>query len=318
MRHASDALRAAPQLALAQPRNYEKIVSREALDAWLAKLAAAPLVSFDTETDSLDYMRAQLVGLSFSVAPGEAAYVPLGHDYRRRTGAARSRRGVGGAQAAARGCGDPEARTSSQVRYACSCELRHRAAWPAIRFHAGVVRPQQRGHPSRHGFDGREISRNQNHPLRGCRGQRREANHLQPSRCGSRGGVCGGGCGRHAAAASGDLAANRGVAALEESLRDHRAAARVGAVSHGARRCAGGSWTSQGAELGTRGAHAGVTGAGARRSRGAVQCGFAQAAARDSVRQARFAGDAQDADRAAVDRRGRARGVGRILCAAQD
>ena len=78
---ASDALRAAPQLALAQPRMYEKVVSREALDVWLAKMRAAPLVSFDTETDSLDYMRAQLVGLSFSVSPGEAAYVPLGHDY---------------------------------------------------------------------------------------------------------------------------------------------------------------------------------------------------------------------------------------------
>jgi DNA polymerase-1 len=71
----------AGELALAQPRNYQKIVSREAFDSWLAKLAAAPLMSFDTETDSLDYMRAAIVGLSFAVAPGEAAYVPLGHDY---------------------------------------------------------------------------------------------------------------------------------------------------------------------------------------------------------------------------------------------
>ncbi|HUE10554.1 MAG TPA: DNA polymerase I [Steroidobacteraceae bacterium] len=69
------------ELAAAQPRNYQKIVSREAFDSWLAKLTAAPLMSFDTETDSLDYMRAQIVGLSFAVAPGEAAYVPLGHDY---------------------------------------------------------------------------------------------------------------------------------------------------------------------------------------------------------------------------------------------
>jgi DNA polymerase I len=51
------------------------------LDAWLTKLAAAPLISFDTETDSLDYMQARIVGLSFAVAPGEAAYLPLGHDY---------------------------------------------------------------------------------------------------------------------------------------------------------------------------------------------------------------------------------------------
>jgi DNA polymerase-1 len=68
-------------LALAQPRNYQKILSQEAFDTWLARLAAAPLVSFDTETDSLDYMRARIVGLSFAVTPGEAAYVPLGHDY---------------------------------------------------------------------------------------------------------------------------------------------------------------------------------------------------------------------------------------------
>src|SRR3984893_7345342 len=62
-------------------RDYHKLLSQESLDAWLAKLAAAPLVSFDTETDSLDYMNARIVGLSFAVAPGEAAYVPLGHDY---------------------------------------------------------------------------------------------------------------------------------------------------------------------------------------------------------------------------------------------
>jgi DNA polymerase-1 len=62
-------------------RDYHKILSQEALDTWLVKLADAPLVSFDTETDSLDYMQAQIVGLSFAVAPGEAAYVPLGHDY---------------------------------------------------------------------------------------------------------------------------------------------------------------------------------------------------------------------------------------------
>jgi len=68
-------------LALAQPRNYQKIISQGAFDAWLPRLAAAPLVSFDTETDSLDYMRARIVGLSFAITPGEAAYVPLGHDY---------------------------------------------------------------------------------------------------------------------------------------------------------------------------------------------------------------------------------------------
>ena len=65
----------------AAARDYHKIVSQDALDAWLVKLAAAPLISFDTETNSLDYMQARIVGLSFAVAPGEAAYLPLGHDY---------------------------------------------------------------------------------------------------------------------------------------------------------------------------------------------------------------------------------------------
>jgi DNA polymerase I len=75
------AVGAAPALAPAQPRNYQRIASREALESWLLRLAAAPLISFDTETDSLDYMRARIVGLSFAITPGEAAYVPLGHDY---------------------------------------------------------------------------------------------------------------------------------------------------------------------------------------------------------------------------------------------
>jgi DNA polymerase-1 len=70
--------------AVAQPapaRDYHKILSQAEFDSWLAKLAAAPLISFDTETDSLDYMNARIVGLSFAVAAGQAAYVPLGHDY---------------------------------------------------------------------------------------------------------------------------------------------------------------------------------------------------------------------------------------------
>jgi DNA polymerase-1 len=62
-------------------RSYETILDLQQLEAWLARLRAADLVAFDTETDSLDYMRARIVGLSFAVVPGEAAYVPLGHDY---------------------------------------------------------------------------------------------------------------------------------------------------------------------------------------------------------------------------------------------
>ncbi len=60
---------------------YDTILSWEAFDAWWAKLMAADLVALDTETTSLDEMRAEIVGISFSVTPGEAAYIPLTHDY---------------------------------------------------------------------------------------------------------------------------------------------------------------------------------------------------------------------------------------------
>jgi DNA polymerase-1 len=65
----------------ARRRDYEQVTSREAFDAWLARLSAAALISFDTETDSLDYLSARIVGVSFAVCAGEAAYVPLSHDY---------------------------------------------------------------------------------------------------------------------------------------------------------------------------------------------------------------------------------------------
>ena len=62
-------------------RNFETILSNAQLDAWLAKLNAAPLMCFDTETTSLDPMTAKIVGMSFSVMAGSAAYLPLKHDY---------------------------------------------------------------------------------------------------------------------------------------------------------------------------------------------------------------------------------------------
>jgi len=60
---------------------YDTILTWEAFDGWMAKIEAAELVAVDTETTSLDEMRAQIVGVSFSVTPGEAAYIPLTHDY---------------------------------------------------------------------------------------------------------------------------------------------------------------------------------------------------------------------------------------------
>ena len=60
---------------------WDTIFTWEAFDTWLAKLQAADLVALDTETTSIDEMRAEIVGISFSIKPGEAAYIPLTHDY---------------------------------------------------------------------------------------------------------------------------------------------------------------------------------------------------------------------------------------------
>ena len=60
---------------------YETVLDEAALDAWIERLGASAEIAFDTETTSLDYMQAELVGVSFSVEPGQAAYVPFGHDY---------------------------------------------------------------------------------------------------------------------------------------------------------------------------------------------------------------------------------------------
>ncbi len=65
----------------AAPRHYETLLDPARFAAWLAKLEAAPLFAFDTETTGLDAQQAELVGLSFAIAPFEAAYVPLTHSY---------------------------------------------------------------------------------------------------------------------------------------------------------------------------------------------------------------------------------------------
>ncbi len=70
-----------PKPSAASTLNYTTVLTWEQFDAWLAKVQSAALTALDTETTSLDEMRAQIVGISVSVAPGEAAYIPLAHDY---------------------------------------------------------------------------------------------------------------------------------------------------------------------------------------------------------------------------------------------
>ena len=60
---------------------YELVTTQQQLERWIERLRAADLVAFDTETSSLDPLQADIVGISFAVAPREAAYVPLAHDF---------------------------------------------------------------------------------------------------------------------------------------------------------------------------------------------------------------------------------------------
>jgi DNA polymerase-1 len=61
--------------------DYQTILTQAEFDVWLARLRDAELIAFDTETTSLNYMQAEVVGLSFAVEPGQAAYLPVAHDY---------------------------------------------------------------------------------------------------------------------------------------------------------------------------------------------------------------------------------------------
>jgi len=81
LREAKEAGESPAESAPAQDSRYETVLEQAAFDAWLQKLAAAELIAFDTETTSIDAQQAQVVGVSFAVEPGEAAYVPLAHSY---------------------------------------------------------------------------------------------------------------------------------------------------------------------------------------------------------------------------------------------
>jgi len=62
-------------------KQYHTVMTQSDFDLWLNRLSEAELFAFDTETTSLDYLQAEIVGVSFAVQSGEAAYVPLAHDY---------------------------------------------------------------------------------------------------------------------------------------------------------------------------------------------------------------------------------------------
>ena len=70
-----------PTVKANSPKDYETVLSAERFEFWLQQLQTSSLMAIDTETTGLDYMSAQLVGVSVAVEAGRAAYIPFGHDY---------------------------------------------------------------------------------------------------------------------------------------------------------------------------------------------------------------------------------------------
>ena len=105
------------------------------------------MFAFDTETDGTDTLTANLIGLSFAIAPGEAAYLPVAHDYLDAP-AQLDRAYVLEALKPLLEDESAEGRAKSEVRYEPAGALRHRDARHRLRHHAGVLCAGQRRRPS--------------------------------------------------------------------------------------------------------------------------------------------------------------------------
>lgn len=77
----ADPVAAAEVTAVLSQENYQTILDEKSLADWIERLKKAEVFAFDTETDGLDTLSSNLIGFSFAVAPGEAAYLPVAHDY---------------------------------------------------------------------------------------------------------------------------------------------------------------------------------------------------------------------------------------------
>ncbi len=226
---ASSATDPQPQPAEA---DYELVLTQEALETWMRRLESAELFAFDTETTDLDYMRAEIVGVSFAVEPGQAAYVPVAHVYPgapdqldRDAVLARLKPLLE----------DPDARqgrAESQIRHERARPLRHRTARRRPRHHAGKLCARQHRDPARHGLARQEISGLRHRPFRGRRGQGGQTAHLRsgPARTGRT--LRRRGRGHHPASAPGLLAPAGGSPLACRALSHHRDAAGRHPLAH--------------------------------------------------------------------------------------
>ena len=124
--------------------DYETVLDWDAFDRWMKKLAQAELVALDTETTSLDYMRAEVVGLSVAVEAGRSRLYSGRTRLPGRAGSAAPRRGAREDARVPRGRRAGKGWPSPEVRRTRTGASWHRTPWHEVRFDAGVLRAQQR------------------------------------------------------------------------------------------------------------------------------------------------------------------------------
>ena len=156
-------------------KTYTIVTDQAELDTWIDRLNKAPLFAFDTETTSLRYMDADVVGVSLAIEPGEAAYVPFG-----RPGTTGPGNSAGPVETFAGRPEESQARPEPQIRQERAGQPRHPPGRHCGRHHAGVLRTQFRRVSSRHGLAGQAILGRADHHFRIHRRQRRQATDLQP------------------------------------------------------------------------------------------------------------------------------------------
>ena len=239
-------------------RQQEAVLADASLDAWIAKLKAAPLICIGVETNSPDYMHARLVGLAFAVAPGDAAYIPLAHDYTGAPPQLALDRVLGALKPLLE---DPElAKVGRRLKFDAHILANHGITLQGQRYDSMLESYVLDSVATRHDLEstaakylGTAITRYEDVAGKGAKqiafGQvdvQRAANYA--------GEVAEVTLKLHRALWPQLEAAPR----LAESVRDHRAAAIARSVPDGADRCAGRSRPATSTELGARRAHGAV------------------------------------------------------------
>ena len=173
-------------------RKYETITKWEDLERWIAQLSKADLFAFDTETTSLDYMQAEIVGVSFGLERGIAAYVPLHHDY---AGAPEQLDRDKVLAALKPLLEDPErGKIGHHLKYDAHVLANHNIELAGMRFDTMLESYVLNSVASRHDMDSTAacLPGHQDHQVRGYCRQGRQAAHFQPGSSRQSVGVCSG------------------------------------------------------------------------------------------------------------------------------